>query len=114
MAAQHLVAELITALRACANVKDGYEFQRELLARVLEVEADRLAFGRAVKRMRAGKSPQPDAPEPQSGRDLTDTETWQFEYHLCERLARQYRCVGDALAWRVFGFQRGSGADYAT
>ena len=106
LAAQPVLAELITALRACANVKDGYEFQRELLARVLEVEADRNAFGRAVKRMRAGKSPQPDAPEPRSGLDPADLETWQVEYDLCERLARQYRCVGDALAWRVFGFQR--------
>ena len=25
---------------------------------------------------------------------------------MCERIARQYRCIGDALAWRVFGFQR--------
>jgi hypothetical protein len=45
LAAQPLLAELITALRACANVKDGYEFQRELLTRVLEVEADRRVFG---------------------------------------------------------------------
>jgi hypothetical protein len=25
---------------------------------------------------------------------------------MCERVARQFRCVGDALAWRVFGFER--------
>jgi hypothetical protein len=108
MAAQPLLAELIAALRACASVKDGYEFQRELLARVLEVEDDRNAFARAVKRMRAGKPPQPGAPEPRSGLDPADLETWQLEHDVCERLARQYRCVGDALAWRVFGFQRGN------
>jgi hypothetical protein len=33
-------------------------------------------------------------------------ETWQFEREMCERVARQFRCVGDALAWRVFGFER--------
>ena len=33
-------------------------------------------------------------------------ETWQLEREVCERVARQYRCVGDALAWRVFDFQR--------
>lgn len=25
---------------------------------------------------------------------------------MCERIARQYMCIGDALAWRVFGFER--------
>jgi hypothetical protein len=108
MAAQPLLVDLISALRACANVKDGYEFQRELLARVLEVEGDRHAFGRAFKRVRAGKAPQSGVPEPQSGLDLGDPETWRLEYLVCERLGRQYRCVGDALAWRVFGFQRGN------
>ena len=32
--------------------------------------------------------------------------TWQLELDICERVARQLRCVGDALAWRVFGFER--------
>jgi hypothetical protein len=25
---------------------------------------------------------------------------------MCERVARQFRCISDALAWRVFGFER--------
>jgi hypothetical protein len=33
-------------------------------------------------------------------------ETWELERDVCERVGRQYRCIGDALAWRVFGFQR--------
>jgi hypothetical protein len=106
LAAQQPLTELITELRACTNVKEGYDFQQELLTRVLEVENDRHAFGRAAKRVRNGKAPQPGVPEPYSGLDSADPETWQREYDVCERLARQYRCVGDALAWRVFGFQR--------
>jgi hypothetical protein len=74
LAAQQTLAELITALRACANVRDGYEFQRELLALVLEVEGDRHAFGRAAKRVRAGKTAQTDAPEPHSGLDPADPQ----------------------------------------
>lgn len=70
------------------------------------MEEDRNAFSRAVKRMRAGKPPQADAPEPRSGLDPGQAEAWQLEHDVCERLAREYRCVGDALAWRVFGFQR--------
>ena len=103
---QVALAELITQLRACRTVNDGYELQQELLARLLGVEADRNAFSQAVKRMRRGKSPQAGAPEPQSGRDPDGLETWQFEREMCERIGRQYRCVGDALAWRVFGFER--------
>lgn len=53
-----------------------------------------------------GKPPQPHAPKPQSGRDPLLLETLQFEGDVCERVARQFRCVGDALAWRVFGFER--------
>jgi len=105
-AAQKSLAELIAQLRACASVRDGYEFQQTLLDHVLAVEGDRNAFSQAVKRMRAGKGPQPGAPEPPSGRDRALAETWQLEYGVCERVARQFRCVGDALAWRVFGFDR--------
>lgn len=104
--AQESLADLIAQLRACANVKDGYEFQQELLAHILRVESDRNAFSKAVKRTRSGRSPQPGAPEPRSGGDPARLETWQLEHDVCERVARQYRCVGDALAWRVFGFQR--------
>lgn len=97
---------LIEQLRACENAKDGYEFQRELLAHRLAVEDDRNALSQAVKRMRGGKQPQAGAPQPQSGQDIRLLRTWQLEYGLCERVARQLQCAGDALAWRVFGFQR--------
>ncbi|HUY45101.1 MAG TPA: hypothetical protein VMV92_05175 [Streptosporangiaceae bacterium] len=105
-AAQKALPDLILQLRAAANVKDGYELQQELIAHVRETEEARNAFSKAVKRMEDGKSPQPDAPEPQSGRDRSLLETWRFERDVCERVARQFRCVGDALAWQVFGFQR--------
>jgi hypothetical protein len=105
-AAQQSLAELIVQLRACANVRDGYDLQQELLAQVLAVENNRNAFSQAVKRMRAGKPPQPGAPEPQSALDPAHLEAWQLEHDVRERVARQFRCIGDALAWRVFGFQR--------
>ncbi len=105
-AAQHSLVELIRQLRACTNVDEGYEFQSALLAHVLAAEENRHAFTWAVKRMIDGKAPQPGAPEPQSGLDPSLSSTWQFELDICERVARQYRCVGDALAWRVFGFER--------
>jgi len=105
-AAQGLLADLITNLRACETNQDGYEFQRELLARRLDVEADRGRFKQAVTRIGSGKQPKADAPEPQSGLSATRLETWQLELEVCNRVIRQLRCVGDALAWRVFGFDR--------
>jgi hypothetical protein len=105
-AAQKALPDLIMQLRAAASVKDGYEFQQELIAHVRETEAARNACSQAAKRIGTGKPPQQGAPEPQSGRDPSLLETWQFERDICERVARQYRCVGDALAWRVFGFDR--------
>ncbi|MEU3520922.1 hypothetical protein ABZ770_37650 [Streptomyces sp. NPDC006654] len=105
-AMQPVLAQLIQQLRDCETAEAGVVFQRDLLARILDVEKDYDAFKRAAKRMRSGKAPHPEAPEPQSGRDLADAETWRFEQEVCARLARQLRSVGDALAWRVFGFHR--------
>ncbi|WP_319595627.1 hypothetical protein [Streptomyces sp. ID05-04B] len=105
-AMQPVLAQFIQQLRECDTVEVGVEFQRDLLDRLLEVEKDRAGFKRAAKRIRSGKGPHPEAPEPQSGRDLADAATWQFEQDVCDRLARQLRSVGDALAWRVFGFHR--------
>ena len=97
-AAQKALPDLIVQLRAAANVKDGYELQQELIDHVREIEEARNAFSKAVKRMEDGKPPQPDAPEPQFGRDPSLLETWQFERGVCERVARQFRRIGDALA----------------
>jgi len=103
---QEILSQLIDQLRRCGSLQECYEFQDALLTRVLAVETDRNGFSQAVKRMKAGDLPQAGAPEPQSGLDTTRLETWQLEHDVCERVARQLRCLGDALAWRVFGFQR--------
>lgn len=106
LAAQAVLTDLIQQLRDCAEVKDGYEFQQVLLRHINAADTARAAFAQAVKRMDDGKAPQRGAPEPQSGLDDSRMETWQLERDVCERLVRQFKCVGDALAWRVFGFQR--------
>lgn len=105
---QPVLASLIQQLRGCRTVEDGVAFQHDLLSRQLEVEKDRSEFTRAADRVAKGKSPHLDAPDPQSGRDPAEVGTWKFERDVCERLARQLRSIGDALAWRVFGFHRPS------
>lgn len=69
LAAQPVLAGLIQQLRDCANVRDGYEFQRALHSHLDAADNARAAFAWAVKRMRAGKPPQRGAPELQSGLD---------------------------------------------
>jgi hypothetical protein len=105
-AMQQELVPLVEQVRACRGGRDGYEAQAEILTRLLAVEDDRNAFSRAVKRMAKGGKPQPGAPEPPSGRDPGDIATWIFERDLCERLGRQLRSLGDALAWRAFGCNR--------
>jgi len=106
LAAQQTLAELITQLRAARNIDDGYELQQALLDQRLESDESYLAFRQAAIRVRTGRPPQDGAPTPTSGLDPNKPEAWELERDICERVARQYRCVGDALAWRVFGFQR--------
>ncbi|QKW22250.1 hypothetical protein HUT16_27110 [Kitasatospora sp. NA04385] len=103
---QQDLVPLIEQVRACHSERDGYEVQAELLGRLLAVEEDRLAFSQAVKRMKKGLAPQPGAPEPASGRDPGEIDTWIFERDLCERLGRQLRSLGDSLAWRAFNYDR--------
>jgi hypothetical protein len=105
-AAQKRLPELIGQLRGCSSVEEGYQFQQALLGEVLAAETARNAFSRAVKRIGRGKAPVAGTPEPQSGMDVSLSAAWELERDVCERVARQYRCVGDALAWRVLGFQR--------
>lgn len=105
-AAQQSLVELIEQLRAARNIEDGYALQQALLERRLEADESYMMYRRAAIRVRAGKPLQAGVPDPQSGMDPTAPETRDLERELSERLGRQYRCIGDALAWRVFGFQR--------
>lgn len=47
-----------------------------------------------------------DAVEIRGPGDANELETWEIERDVCERVGRQLRAVGDALAWRVFDYQR--------
>jgi len=106
LAMQKTLTNLIQQLRDCDTNESGIAFQHDLLREVLAVQEDRAGYKRAAVRVRGGKAVQVGAPEPQSGRDGNLPETWQFEQYVCERLDRQLRSVGDALAWRVFQFHR--------
>ncbi|MGC5054704.1 hypothetical protein ACLQ2S_25000 [Micromonospora sp. DT48] len=101
------VTDLIYQLRASRSDTDLYQLQRDLLAVVLDTEQRRAAVSRIRKRVRKNARDVPaTAPELESGLDPHDPVSWELEYVAHERVCRQLRSVGDALAWRAFGYER--------
>jgi hypothetical protein len=100
------VQVLITALRECDSPDDYNEFQRLLFQHVWEAEMHRGKIRRVCKRLNRGESIPVDAPDLGNGCDVLDPESWRLEELTFERVVRQLRSVGDALAWRVTGFDR--------
>ncbi|MEV6399200.1 hypothetical protein AB0M39_31185 [Streptomyces sp. NPDC051907] len=58
-----------------------------------------------IKRLRKGHRLPVDAPEPVAG-DPHGVDHWRLEYDVLERVGRQLRSVGDALARRAFRYDR--------
>jgi hypothetical protein len=95
--------QMIQDLRACRGYDDYHHSQANLLEQVLAVQGHRSACRRVEHRLRRGKALPADSPDLRSGADARDPESWQLEADVCERVERQFRSVGDALAWRLFG-----------
>jgi len=99
--------ELITDLRRCCVPADLYEFQRQLFKLVLTTEQHRSEVRRVVHRLKKPRGTIPaTAPELQSGLDPSDLDSWELEEEVLERVWRQLKSIGDALAWRAFGYDR--------
>jgi hypothetical protein len=92
------VAQLIYALRACREPEDYFEFQSDLFKAVYDSQEHGRAITQAKKRQRAGKAFDTDL--------LGSSGDLETEQILNDRVVRQLRSVGDALAWRLFGFDR--------
>lgn len=104
--ARQAVEELLGHLRGCASWSDYSEFQRLLFQPLWEIESARGSVRRVMKRLSRNRGLPRDVPELPDGRDPHDLGVWETEDRVHERVARQLRSVGDALAWRVTGFDR--------
>jgi len=100
------VCRLIQQLRGCVSYSDLYDFQQELLGEFLTVDEHRAGCSRVVKRLTRSRSLPADAVELRGVGDCRDLRSWLLERDVCERVSRQLRCVGDALAWKAFDYQR--------
>lgn len=100
------LVQLIHDLRKCNTYPEYRDFQEELLAKILDVDALRGRCTRVRKRLQARKSLPADAPELRSGAKPTEIQSWELEIAVCERVGRQLRSIGDALAWRLFNYDR--------
>jgi len=100
------LVQLISDLRRCRSYRDYAVFQEELLSKVLEIQGHRSACRESAHRLRDGRQILPTAPELRSGAPADDPESWEIEADVCERVDRQLRSVADAMAWRVFHYDR--------
>lgn len=98
--------QLIVDLRRCRTYEDYYHFQQDLLGKVLAVQEHRRLCTRVVRRLRRGESVPTGAPELRTGTDANELASWELEVDVCERVDRQLRSVADAMAWRVFNYDR--------
>lgn len=89
------IRDLIEDQRALTTPSDYYEYQRRLFGHVYRAEEAKAEAARNLKRARAGRR----VPAAPSG-------DWELELMMADRIVRQFRSVGDALAWRAFNFDR--------
>lgn len=90
-----VITRLLDELRSLERLPDYYTFQRKLFGVIWEADTLRGEARRQTKRLADGKR-------------VEDcfTHDWALEMLVHERIGRQLRSVGDALAWRLFGFDR--------
>jgi hypothetical protein len=104
-----IVTYLLTKLDACKVLDDYMDFQGELLQATLKAHADAGEIDRQESRSLVGKGIKglTDWPLALDPANATPAE-WEIERLVANRVLRQIRAVGDALAWRVYGYDRGA------
>jgi hypothetical protein len=101
-----VVEWLVTALRGCRTFEDYDNFQRILFQELYHFEEHRSQCRRCAVRLARGQSLPTPLPHLPGGADPSDSYTWHIEGLVFDRVCRQLRSIGDALAWRVSQYDR--------
>ena len=100
------VVQLLGELRVSSSPRDFFRLQESLFECAFNVDRRRAECARARKRVARGKEPQDAGTDDPAWGDPMDPTSWQTEEFVHERLLRQYRSVGDSIAWTLFGHDR--------
>jgi len=101
-----VVEWLITLLRRCRTFEDYDNLQRTLFQHLHHCEQHRSQCRRCATRLARGRSLPTRLVVLPDGADPLDPRTWRIEDLVFDRVCRQLRAVGDALAWRVSQYDR--------
>jgi hypothetical protein len=101
-----VVESLIGVLRRCRTFEDYDNFQRALFQQLYYNEQHRSDCRRCSARLARGKALPSPLPLLPNGADPNDPDTWRVEDLVFDRVCRQLRAVGDALAWRALAYDR--------
>ncbi|ACU53985.1 hypothetical protein Afer_1049 [Acidimicrobium ferrooxidans DSM 10331] len=102
----NVIESLIRRLRQCRTFDQYDDVQRELFQHLHCREQHRSDCRRCAARLQRGRSLPALLPQLPLGVDPLDPETWRIEDLVFDRVCRQLRAVGDALAWRASGYDR--------
>lgn len=101
-----VIESLVGFLRHCRTFEDYDNVQRALFQHVHHCEEHRSESRRCAARLARGKPLPSVLPLLPEGADPNDPDTWRIEDLVFDRVCRQLRSVGDALAWRALGYDR--------
>ena len=101
-----VVEWLISQLRRSRTFEDYDNIQRALFQHLHHNEDHRSQCRRCQTRLARGRTLPTPVPVLPKGADPLDPYTWHIEDLVFDRVCRQLRAVGDALAWRVSQYDR--------
>lgn len=87
------ITQLLGGLRALRGPAEYFDFQTELFGDIYEAQLQQAKDSRNFKRSRTAQH-------------LASNKEAELELAVSDRIVRQLRSVGDALAWRAFNFDR--------
>ncbi len=106
MANLRTISSLLNFLRNCNGWTDLNDFQKLLFQHVYTAEERRSECTRIVRRLQRGEKLPQNCPEPPLTGNPSEIDSWKIEVFIFERIARQLRTVGDAMAWMCFKYDR--------